>query len=267
MRGVPGPVAPIGEGEVTVADMWDAVEWENLQGRDGVIAGYVDGPVSQWPADAWDAFRDRQTVRITVLAAPGADAYDGETGNAGPEPVAAALAGEVGAGRHPMLYSNRDELPAYLAALHSKGVNPSDRSQWPRPGVYLWLADPSGNLATGAWRPPVDPVAVQDRQESGADHSTLYVALGQPAPEPSPTPNPPTPVAQQEVNVQVPLLQEGATGASVAAAQKLLGGLTVDGIFGPVTHARVVQFQAANNLGQDGIVGAHTWGSLLGHPQ
>jgi peptidoglycan hydrolase-like protein with peptidoglycan-binding domain len=67
--------------------------------------------------------------------------------------------------------------------------------------------------------------------------------------------------------VQVPQLEQGSTGPSVAALQTLLGGLTVDGVFGPLTHDGVVHFQAAHNLTQDGIVGVHTWGSLLGHPQ
>ena len=67
--------------------------------------------------------------------------------------------------------------------------------------------------------------------------------------------------------MQVPQLQEGASGVPVQAVQKILGGLTVDGLFGPLTHQAVVRFQAANNLGQDGVVGVHTWGALLGHPQ
>jgi len=247
--------------------MWDAVDWHNLLGKSGVIAGYLDGPVSEWPPEAWEAFKQETLVRITVLAARGADAYDGETGNAGPEPVAAALAGEVGDGKHPWLYSNMDQLPAYLSALRGKGIAVSDCSEWPKPGVYLWLSDPSGDLKSGAWRPPVDPVAVQDGFEGGFDHSTVYVALGGVAPPTPAPPSPPQPPVTQEVNVQVPLLQEGATGATVQALQKLLGGLTVDGAFGPLTHEAVVRFQAAHGLQQDGIVGAHTWGSLLGHPQ
>lgn len=250
-----------------MSDLWDAVDWQNLRGRSGAKAGYVDGEESTWPAEAWDAFGSDALVRISVLAARGADAYDGETGNAGPDATAAAICGEIGDGRRPWLYCNQDQLGEYLAALHRKGVNPTDRSQWPKPGVYLWLADPSGNLASGEWRPPVDPVAVQDGQEEGVDHSTLYVDLGQPAPPP-PGPEPvPGPKPEVIVTVQVPQLEQGLSGAAVAAAQKLLGGLTVDGIFGPVTHDAVVRFQAAHNLAQDGIVGAHTWGSLLGHPQ
>lgn len=65
----------------------------------------------------------------------------------------------------------------------------------------------------------------------------------------------------------VPELQENNTGDTVRACQTLLGGLAVDGIFGPLTLARVREYQQAHALGVDGIVGVHTWGSLLGHPQ
>ena len=250
-----------------MADLWDAVDWANLQGKEGAKAGYVDGPQSAWPAEAWTAFEHDPLVRITVLARPGCDAYDGETGNAGPDQVAAVLAGEVGAGKRPWLYSNMDLLGSYLQALGRKSIRPADRSQWPKPGVYLWLSDPSGNLASGVWRPPVDPVAVQDRFEGGFDHSTLYVVLDAPVP-PAPAPNPVPPKPPQEiVTVQLPQLEEGVNGESVAAVQKLLGGLTVDGIFGQLTREGVLHFQAAHNLAADGIVGAHTWGSLLGRPQ
>lgn len=252
---------------MTGTDLWDAVDWRNLEGKAGAKAGYLDGAQSEWPPEAWDAFKADPLVRITVLAAPGADAYDGETGNAGPDAVAGAIANEVADGGRPWLYSNRDLLDSYLSALRTKGVFPKDRSLWPAPGCYLWLADPSGNIASGAWVPPVDPVAVQDAFEGGFDHSTVYVTLGAPpAPEP-PNPAPPGPSPGGDVEVLVPELSEGATGPSVHAVQTLLGGIAVDGIFGPVTKSRVEQYQGAHGLAVDGVVGVHTWGSLLGHPQ
>lgn len=264
---MPGSLEDDGEDQVSAEDLWDAVDWRNLEGKDGPKAGYLDGSQSQWPPEAWDAFKGDPVVKITVLAAEGADAYDGETGNAGPDAVAGAMANAVADGRHPWLYSNKDLLGSYLAALRGKNVYPKDRSEWPKPGVYLWLADPSGNIRSGAWVPPVDPVAVQDAFLGGFDHSTLFVDLGaKPAPQP-PIPPVPGPQPGGVVEVLVPELSEGATGDSVRAVQTLLGGVAVDGVFGPVTKSRVEQYQGAHQLGVDGVVGVHTWGSLLGHPQ
>jgi peptidoglycan hydrolase-like protein with peptidoglycan-binding domain len=58
-------------------------------------------------------------------------------------------------------------------------------------------------------------------------------------------------------------LRRGSTGPNVVYLQKALGsGLKPDGIFGPITEARVRQFQRANGLSVDGVVGPITWGAL-----
>lgn len=59
-------------------------------------------------------------------------------------------------------------------------------------------------------------------------------------------------------------LKRGSRGNEVKEVQSLLGGLTVDGIFGKKTEAAVRAFQAANGLKVDGIVGKQTWAALLG---
>ena len=59
-------------------------------------------------------------------------------------------------------------------------------------------------------------------------------------------------------------LKLGSRGNEVKEVQSLLGGLTVDGIFGKKTEAAVRAFQAANGLKVDGIVGKETWAALLG---
>jgi len=59
-----------------------------------------------------------------------------------------------------------------------------------------------------------------------------------------------------------PVLRRGARGPDVADLQRALGGLAVDGIFGPATERAVRAYQQANGLGVDGIVGPQTWGSL-----
>lgn len=54
------------------------------------------------------------------------------------------------------------------------------------------------------------------------------------------------------------LLKKGSTGTAVKNLQKALGGLTVDGIFGVKTEAKVKAFQKKHKLTADGIVGKDT---------
>ena len=57
------------------------------------------------------------------------------------------------------------------------------------------------------------------------------------------------------------ILKLGRKGADVIALQKKLN-LQPDGIFGPLTDEAVREFQKANRLTVDGIVGANTWAKL-----
>lgn len=61
----------------------------------------------------------------------------------------------------------------------------------------------------------------------------------------------------------MPVLRMGSRGEPVRELQNLLRGLTVDGIFGPATEARVREFQRAQGIVADGVVGPVTWGRLL----
>ena len=54
------------------------------------------------------------------------------------------------------------------------------------------------------------------------------------------------------------------TSAATCALQILLGGLTVDGIFGSKTKKAVAAFQFAKGLSADGICGPKTWAALIG---
>ncbi|MEU6622633.1 peptidoglycan-binding protein [Streptomyces litmocidini] len=72
----------------------------------------------------------------------------------------------------------------------------------------------------------------------------------------------------QEAAAGTPTLQQGAHGPAVRKLQRLLNDhlpdmqLVVDGQFGPVTHARVREFQQRVAIAVDGIVGPQTWGHL-----
>lgn len=63
------------------------------------------------------------------------------------------------------------------------------------------------------------------------------------------------------------VLSNGNRGVDVLAAQYLLqarnSSVTADGVFGSATATAVRSFQAANGLGQDGVIGAQTWGALV----
>jgi hypothetical protein len=58
-------------------------------------------------------------------------------------------------------------------------------------------------------------------------------------------------------------MRKGSIGPAVAALQRALGGIAVDGDFGPETETAVIVFQAAHGLAADGIVGPITAHALL----
>lgn len=58
-------------------------------------------------------------------------------------------------------------------------------------------------------------------------------------------------------------LRNGDKGQQIKVLQKLLGGLDIDGEFGPLTEAAVRAYQKKKGLDADGIVGPKTWGELL----
>lgn len=61
---------------------------------------------------------------------------------------------------------------------------------------------------------------------------------------------------------RVNLVKRGAKGTIVMWIQARLGGLTIDGDFGPATEAKVKEVQAAYELVADGIVGTDTFALL-----
>jgi peptidoglycan hydrolase-like protein with peptidoglycan-binding domain len=57
-------------------------------------------------------------------------------------------------------------------------------------------------------------------------------------------------------------LSEGSEGRQVKLLQQALGGVTVDGVYGPETEAAVRSFQESRGLSVDGVVGAQTSAAL-----
>ena len=60
-----------------------------------------------------------------------------------------------------------------------------------------------------------------------------------------------------------PTIREGAQGNITKLLQEKLG-VNADGDFGPLTKQAVINFQYANGLVADGVVGVKTWAKLLG---
>jgi hypothetical protein len=254
--------------------MYDAVSWRNLLGKQGYKVGYADGVVSAWPAEAFTSLENCIPWKITVLANPAHEIFDHEAGNVGPARIAEAIAARLAQGKWSIVYSNGSELPTVQHALQQHGIQFSGGEMWPSVGVYLWCAHPGttpGHIPPWA---PVHPVAVQDRWEKDWDISTVYGNFPNPTTIPAAghppvpqTPAPPPAPTQRTCTVNLPVLQQGAKGPPVRALQVLLGGLNADADFGPRTHSRLVAWQKQAGLAADGIVGAHTWGALLGAPQ
>ena len=57
-------------------------------------------------------------------------------------------------------------------------------------------------------------------------------------------------------------LRRGSTGDNVRYLQAALGGLQVDGVFGPITERAVRNFQKQQGIQIDGVVGPQTWSRL-----
>lgn len=81
---------------------------------------------------------------------------------------------------------------------------------------------------------------------------------------PPPKPIPPTTPKPSVPKYPGYLIKKGSVGSIVRLIQRQLGGLVVDGIFGPKTEARVKSFQRQKRLAVDGIVGPITWRALFG---
>ena len=60
------------------------------------------------------------------------------------------------------------------------------------------------------------------------------------------------------------VLKRGSTGEAVKALQKAIGGLTVDGSYGPATETRVKAYQQSKGLAVTGVTDAKVWNALMG---
>lgn len=68
---------------------------------------------------------------------------------------------------------------------------------------------------------------------------------------------------KKEGTYDMDTIRNGDKGQQIKVLQKLLGGLDIDGEFGPLTEEAVRAYQKKKGLDVDGIVGPKTWGELL----
>lgn len=231
----------------------------------GQHCGYITGtPDIQWSSAQFVA--DPSAVRIDqspTLDSPNelADVLDVENGAATVNDIVpwveAAIAKFDAASRpgqrKPMIYCSGDTLTPAANALNAAGLH----------NVPFWLADPATPLATAQhmvatasgpyplwgvqyqWNQTYDAdvfLSAWLTDVSGKAGDTIYAGDYGPAVQ----------ACQERINVW-------------AAAAKL-GGLKVDGCFGPVTLIAVQAFQAFKGLTVDGVVGPATWVVLDKNP-
>lgn len=174
--------------------MYDAADPAGIPPGAAVVAGYIDGAKSAWPAPAWSRFAGATLLHISVLADPAAEAFDCEAGNATAEAVAAACSLRLGRGLWSMVYCAKSSVPAVAAALRAKSILPAPASSWPAPAVYLWVADLSTAAHLEVPGMPVQPAAVQYRWAGAYDVSVLWPGVLSDAPGQTPPPTPADPL-------------------------------------------------------------------------
>ncbi|XVX19314.1 peptidoglycan-binding domain-containing protein [Actinomycetota bacterium] len=72
-----------------------------------------------------------------------------------------------------------------------------------------------------------------------------------------------TPTTSGLTAYQSTTLRLWSRGAAVTALQKALGGITADGVFGPMTESKVKAFQSSKGLPSNGVVDAPVWKALI----
>jgi hypothetical protein len=176
-----------------------------------LAAGYLDGPRSQWPPEAWAELQKaglggRSLIGITVLGRGGeaarARVADSEPGDMNPPSAAMWASGERAAGHWPVIYCDRADKPHVIAQCFQRNLHPAK-------DYGLWVATLDGgftDLDGSDLREQPGVVAVQYRQAQSPVHVAgqppdLDVSLvvssawraATPEPDPQPAPDVPAP--------------------------------------------------------------------------
>lgn len=127
--------------------------------------------------------------------------------------------------------------------------------------------NPYGGMTPTVWQYTSTPIDMNAFKGTSTDLANLWLI-------PELVSNPPVPIGDVPVStVNMPVLQQGATGGAVRILEGLLighgyataggGAQVIDGDFGPTVNASVRSFQASRGLVVDGIVGQATYQQLL----
>lgn len=193
------------------------------------------------------------------------------------------MAAEGGAGPQWGIAGNLAAYNPLNTTLDTPGSVPTPGNTPPVRGYGDWSAGIAATAATLS-QPNMAPIvaalhagcdcaglaqAVAATPWGTGDFSHLCGAV--PAPPPPPAPADPAPQPSPSTGgdtVNAPELRQGATGRAVRVVQLVLNdtahaGLSVDGIFGPLTDGAVRSWQAFWHITEDGIVGPVTWGTLV----
>lgn len=145
--------------------MYDSVNPRSIPRDAKMVAGYIDGSVSRWPAEAWGWFPGAKMVRISAVGSTwDADVFDVEAGAIWPPSRVVPLVVEARKhGRNPTVYVNElnDWGPtreafrrAGVAEPHWWVANYNGRPEVPAGSVGRQYANPSeplGNPLNKPW--------------------------------------------------------------------------------------------------------------------
>lgn len=195
--------------------MYDAVDWSAIPASAKMVAGYLDGPVSQWPPQGWQRFPDAVKVGIVVFAsADDGHVLDVERWDATPDQAPGWAARRRASGADPTIYCSLSTWAAVKAAFAAAGIAEP----------HYWIADWDGvaELPPGA-------VAVQYAADADFDISVAAdywpgVDNGQsiqPVPPASALGQPPVAVSAPDPAETVPEAM-AALQAAVAALQRAI---------------------------------------------